>query len=107
MDIGLKIVLLLFALVGYIGAGASFAVARYRNLAEGERDIGMIGVALMLFMFGALCTSVAAGVWGIPVIGVVTVWTSYVAMASHMGLFSLEFDRPETEEAYEEPRQRT
>ena len=69
MTQGLQLVLLFFALFGYAGAGASLAVARYRRLSDGERDLGMIGVAVMLLLFGALCTLVGVGASGIPAFG--------------------------------------
>nr|PZN89137.1 MAG: hypothetical protein DIU52_14990 [bacterium] len=104
---GLRIVLLIFALVGYGGAGASLAVVRYRRLSEGERDVGMIAVAVMLFAFGALCTLVGVGSAGILAFGGVALWASYVLMAQHMGLFTIERRgrRPfAEEEPTEEPR---
>jgi len=103
---GLRIVLLIFALVGYGGAGASLAVVRYRRLSEGERDVGMIAVAAMLFAFGALCTLVGVGAAGIPAFGGVALWASYVLMAQHMGLFRIERGRRPyaEEEPTEEPR---
>ena len=106
MDIGLRSILLLFALVGFGAAGASLAVAEYRRVAEGESDLGLAGVAAMLVLFGSLCTTVAAGLFGVPVLGGVTVWASYIVMASNMGLFEVEIDSLR-EEAFEEPRTRT
>jgi len=104
MTIGLQIVLLLFAAVGYGGAGASLAVSRYRKIADGERDLGMLGVAMMLFVFGALCTMVGLGFTGIFAVGGVLVWASYTLMAQHMGLFRIEAGRGpwREEEATEE-----
>ncbi len=90
IGVGLDIVLLLFALVGFGGAGASLAVARARWLQEGDRDIGMWGVAAMLLVFGTLCTLVATGLSGICAFGSVAVWGSYVFMAQHVGVFRLE-----------------
>lgn len=105
MDAGLRVILLLFALVGFGGTGASLGVARYRQVADGERDIGMLGVALMLFIFGALCTAVAAGASGILAFGGVAMWASYVLMAQHLGLFrvttrrTFDAETPEEEES--------
>ncbi|HLU26393.1 MAG TPA: hypothetical protein VKZ58_11885 [Longimicrobiales bacterium] len=99
MSESLRIILLLFALVGYAGTGASLAVNRYRRLTEGERDVGMVGVAAMLFIFGMLCTTVGVGLAGVPAFGGVVIWASYTFMAQHMGMFTIETGRgPPTEE---------
>jgi len=90
IGVGLDIILLLFALVGFAGAGASLAVARARWLDEGDRDIGMWGVASMLLVFGTLCALVASGIPGICAFGSAAVWGSYVAMAQHVGVFRVE-----------------
>lgn len=90
MSHGLQFILLVFALFGFAGAGASIAVARYRRMADGERDLGMIGVAGMLSLFGALCTLVGAGLAGILAFGGVMLWASYLFMAQHLGLFRIE-----------------
>lgn len=87
---GLRMVLLVFALVGYAGGGASLAVARFRLIGTGERDIGLMGIAAMLITFGALCTLAASGFWGIPAFGGVVVWAAYLVMGQHIGLFSIE-----------------
>src|SRR5687768_12149510 len=94
MNLGLKMVLLGFALIGYIGAGASLAVARYRLLEDGDLDLGMLGVAVMLLGFGAICTSVAVGHYGVVGIGAVVVWASYVIMARQIGMFTIEVALP-------------
>jgi hypothetical protein len=94
MNLGLEVVLLGFALIGYVGTGASLAVARYRVLEDGDLDFGMLGVAVMLFGFGAICTSVAVGRLGVFGIGVVVVWASYVVMARQIGMFSVEVSMP-------------
>jgi hypothetical protein len=94
MNLGLEIVLVLFALVGYVGTGASLAVARYRALDDGQVDLGMLGVALMLWMFGAICTAVAVGVYGVLAVGGVSIWGSYVTTARQIGLFSVEVGAP-------------
>jgi hypothetical protein len=94
MNLGLEIVLLLFALVGYIGTGASLAVARYRALDDGQIDVGMLGVALMLLIFGAICTAVAVGGYGILAVGGVATWASYVATARQIGLFAIDIATP-------------
>ncbi len=87
---GLAIILLVFALVGFGGAGASLAVARARWVEEADRDVGMWGVATMLGVFGALCTLVASGLAGLGALGPVAIWASYVLMAQHLGLFRIE-----------------
>lgn len=94
MNLGLEFVLLVFALVGYVGTGASLAVARYRRLDDGEADVGMLGVAAMLLLFGAVCTSVAVGIFGVAAIGGVVIWVSYITMARQIGLFAIEVDAP-------------
>lgn len=88
--VGLAIILLAFALVGFGGAGASLAVARARWVEEADRDVGMWGVAAMLGVFGALCTLVATGLAGLGAFGPVAIWASYVLMAQHLGLFRIE-----------------
>lgn len=106
VTVGLQLVLLLFGLVGFGGAGASLAVARVRRLEDGEQDVGMVGVAVLLFVFGALCTALAAGAPGILAFGAVVTWAAYVLMSQHMGIFRIEIPgRPvPTEEATEESR---
>lgn len=106
VTVGLQLVLLLFGLVGFSGAGASLAVGRVRRMEDGEEDVGMIGVAVLLFVFGGLCTALATGASGILAFGGVVTWVAYVVMSQHMGLFSIEIPgRPATaEEATEESR---
>jgi hypothetical protein len=94
MNFGLEIVLLGFAVIGYVGTGASLAVARYRSLEDGDLDLGMLGVAVMLFGFGAICTSVAVGRYGVLGVGGVVVWTSYVVMARQIGMFAIQVNSP-------------
>jgi hypothetical protein len=97
--IGLRLILLMFALVGFAGAGVALAVARQRTLQQAERDIGMISVAAMLSGFGALCTAVATGLVGVLAFGGVAVWASYVLMAQHLGLFEVDSGAYLAEEA--------
>lgn len=106
MTIGLQLILLVFAFVAFGGAGASFAVARFRRFSEGERDLGMAGVAVMLLLFGALCTIVGVGLSGVLAFGSVVLLTGYVLMAQHIGLFRIESARPPRpeEERTEETR---
>jgi threonine/homoserine efflux transporter RhtA len=101
---GLHIVLLIFATVGFAGAGASLAVARTRYLNDGERDAGMLGVAGMLFMFGALCTAVGSGLIGVLAFGGVAIWVGYVVTAQRIGIFGIDTHRHEEAPA-EEPHQ--
>jgi fatty acid desaturase len=87
---GMRLMLLVFAAVGFAGAGAALAVIRSRMLVEGERDLGLTGIAAMFALFGALCTVAASGVFGVIAFGGVVVWASYVIMARHLGLFIIE-----------------
>ncbi|HSJ25489.1 MAG TPA: hypothetical protein VK929_12505 [Longimicrobiales bacterium] len=106
MTAGLQVVLLVFALIGFAGAGACLAVARSRQVADGEYDTGMLGVAGMLFVFGALCTVVGSGLLGVLAFGSITLWAGYVITAQRVGLFRIETGW--MEEAREtEPRQTT
>lgn len=101
-------ILMVFATIGYAGAGASFAVARQRQLSEGDRDLGMIAVAAMLFTFGALCTAVGVGLLGVLAFGGVVLWTSYVLMAQRLGIFRIEaHHRSSSEEEAAEEKRRT
>ncbi|MDX1675065.1 MAG: hypothetical protein R3314_09755 [Longimicrobiales bacterium] len=82
--------LLLFALVGFAGAGAALAVARFRFVTEAERDLGLGGIAAMFLIFGALCTLAASGLFGVLAFGGVAVWASYLLTAQRLGLFTIE-----------------
>ena len=82
--------LLVFALIGFAGAGAALAVLRQRWVVDGERDIGLAGIALMFTAFGALCTIAASGLFGVLAFGGLTVWASYLLMARRLGLFEIE-----------------
>jgi hypothetical protein len=104
LNSGLAIMLMLFALIGFGGAGAAFAVARQRLVTDGERDYGMIGVAGMLMSFAALCALVASGLIGLVAFGGTVTWISYTATAQRIGLFTIETAGLETVPA-EEPRQ--
>lgn len=106
MTAGLFLVLLMFALVGFVGAGASLAVARTRFMHDGVPDAGMLGIAGMLFVFGALCTSAGSGPVGVLVLGGVGVWIGYVTTAQRLGLFEIETGWYEEQHA-REPRQTT
>ncbi|NIU74951.1 MAG: hypothetical protein GWN71_15610 [Gammaproteobacteria bacterium] len=86
----MRFMLLVFALVGFAGAGAALAVARYRLVTEGERDLGLGGIAVMFLTFGALCTVAASGLFGVLAFGGVVLWASYVLMARRLGLFRIE-----------------
>lgn len=102
---GLRLILLLFAAVGFTGAGSALAVARQRRVSDREYDFGMLAVACMLAVFGALCTVVASGLSGVVAFGGVVLWVSYVATAQRVGLFQVRSIRPE-ETAVEEPHRR-
>jgi hypothetical protein len=106
MTAGLQIILLVFAMIGFAGTGAALAVARSRYVSDGERDAGMLGVAAMLFVFGALCTLVGSGVSGVAAFGGVMLWVGYIVTAQRVGLFRIETGWPE-EAAAAEPQQRT
>lgn len=107
MTAGLHMILLMFATVGFAGTGASLAVARARHMSEGQHDPGMLGVAAMLFVFGALCTVVGSGVPGVLAFGGVIGWVGYVVAAQRVGLFEIETGFLEETCASQEPRQRT
>lgn len=87
---GMRFMLLLFALGGFAGAGAAFAVARGRYLDEGERDLGLGGIATLFFLFGALCTVAVSGLAGVLAFGGVVVWAAYLLMGQRLGLFRIE-----------------
>jgi hypothetical protein len=87
---GMRVMLLIFALVGFAGAGAALAVARYRFLGAGERDLGLGGIAAMFLVFGTLCTVAASGLFGVLAFGGVVIGASYVLMARRLGLFRIE-----------------
>jgi hypothetical protein len=87
---GLSLMLLLFALIGFAGAGAALAVARQRYVADLERDAGMLGVAAMLLAFAVLCAMVASGFMGVIAFGGVSTWVSYAVTAQRIGLFQIE-----------------
>lgn len=106
MTRGLQVVLLLFAVVGFAGAGASLAVARFRMLTDGERDVGMMGVAGMLLAFGSLCAMVGVGISGVLACGAVVLWASYLFMAQNMGMLRIEVGILPAEQEPTEQRQR-
>jgi hypothetical protein len=85
-----KIALLLFAALGFAGAGAALAVGRLRELQEGDSDFGMRALAVVLAVFSAACTISAAGFLGIVAFGAVVGWFSYVICAHRIGVFSIE-----------------
>lgn len=89
-----NIALLVFAALGFGGAGAAFAVARLRELQEGEADFGMRGLAFVLASFSAICTSAAGGLFGVVAFGGVISWASYVFCAQRIGVFRIELYRP-------------
>lgn len=92
MSIELGLILLLFAVIGYMGAGAALGVARSRDDGEPgtERDLGMLGVAALLFGFATLCSAVLGGMAAILAIGAVVTWASYLYTAQRVGAFQIE-----------------
>lgn len=96
VSLTLRLVLLSFAVIAFAGAGASLAVIRMRRVTDGDLDWGMAGVATLLVCFAALCTALGAGWAGVPALGGVAVWASYVFMAQHVGLFSVDAGQVET-----------
>lgn len=87
---GMRLMLLVFALVGFAGAGAALAVLRSRILVDGERDLGLMAIAAMFALFGVLCTVAASGLFGVLAFGGVVIWASYMLMARQLGLFRIE-----------------
>lgn len=103
MVIGVRIVLLILALVAYAAGGAALAVVRSRLFVDGRRDIGMTSVAISLIVVGALCTAAGGGLVGILAFGGVTVWTSYIAAAQRLGVFRIQagaIEEPALEERH-------
>lgn len=90
ISVGLQLVLLLFGMVGFAGAGASLAVWRMREISEGERDSGILGGALLLAVFGTFSTLIGAGVAGVFGFGLVVGWVAYVLTAQRIGLLRVE-----------------
>jgi hypothetical protein len=87
---GMRFMLFVFATVGFGAAGAAIAVARFRLLGDGERDLGIAAIAGLFFLFGALCTIAASGLAGVFGFGIVVVWGAYLIMGQRLGLFSIE-----------------
>jgi hypothetical protein len=85
-----RLALLLFAAMGFAGTGAALVLVRQRALSHGRADNGMLAVGALLFVFAALCSAVSAGVIAVIAFGGVVIWVSYIAMARHVGLFSVE-----------------
>jgi threonine/homoserine efflux transporter RhtA len=106
MTAGLQMVLLGFATIGFAGTGVALAVANARRRVDGERDAGMLAVAAMLLVFGALCALASSGVLGVLAFGGVMLWVGYVVTAQRVGLFQIETGWLE-ETTPAEPRQRT
>ena len=82
--------LLIFAGVAFAGAGAALAITRQRSSEQGERDIGLTLVVLMLVLFGALCAILSAGFGAIFGFGGVIMWVAYVMTANRIGMFTVE-----------------
>lgn len=90
ITLGLQVVLLLFGLVGFGGAGAALAVSRCREREQQTADPGMMVVAALLAAFAALCTAIAVEPSGVFAFGGVVAWLSYVLMAQHLQIFRVE-----------------
>jgi len=84
------LILLAFAAVGFAGAGVSFAIARAREHEEGEVDVGMRAVSVLLVAFGGACVFMTSGLTGILAFGGVISWTTYVFTAQKLGVFRIE-----------------
>lgn len=82
--------LLIFAGVAFAGAGAALAIMRHRARELGERDLGLVSVAVMLVTFGALCAILSAGFGAIFGFGGVVMWAAYILTAHRLGMFRLE-----------------
>jgi hypothetical protein len=93
-----KVVLLMFAALGFAGAGAALAVGRLRELDDGDPDVGMRALAFVLALLSGACTISAAGIMGVIAYGGVIVWCSYVLCAQHVGVFRIEFFKPRASE---------
>jgi hypothetical protein len=93
----IAIILLLFAAVGFAGAGTAWAVGRAREINEAEADFGMRAVTTLLLIFAVACTIVAAGVIGVLAYGGVIAWFSYVCAAHRLRVFRIERIEPEAE----------
>ena len=103
MTLELGIILLLFAVLGYAGAGAAFAVARARVHAEGEHDVGMLGVGVLLCGFATLCAGVLSGLAGICALGGTITWAGYLFAGQRLRVFTVRAG-PLGEVPAEEPR---
>jgi hypothetical protein len=93
-----KIVLLVFAALGFAGAGAALAIGRLRELNEGDADVGMRALAFVLCVFSGACTISASGFLGVAAFGGVIIWSSYVLSAQHVGVFRIEYFKPRESE---------
>ncbi|MGQ0813349.1 MAG: hypothetical protein ACT4O1_02670 [Gemmatimonadota bacterium] len=89
MSVAIIVTLMFFAAIGFAGAGVAWAVARARELSEGEADLGMRGVTFLLSLFGAVCTFVSVGLTGIFAFGGVIAWATYIFSAQRIGVFEL------------------
>ena len=90
MTSGLTAMLLIFAGVAFAGAGAALAIMRQRAAEQGERDIGLALVVVMLALFGGLCAILSAGFGAIFGFGGVIMWAAYVMTANRIGMFKVE-----------------
>ena len=90
MTVGLTLMLLVFAGVAFAGAGAALAIMRQRAAEQGERDIGLASVVLMLVTFGALCAILSVGFGAVFGFGGVVMWVAYILASQRIGRFRLE-----------------
>ncbi len=104
MSWAIVVTLLFFAALGFAGAGIALAVARSREQREGESDLGMRAVTLLLFSFGSACTFVATGLAGVLAYGFVIAWFSYVFSAHRLDVFRLESPRTQAQSPPERRR---
>lgn len=82
--------LLIFAGVAFAGAGAALAIMRQRSAEQGERDVGLALVVMVLAAFGGLCAKLSAGFAAIFGFGGVVMWVAYVLTANRIGMFRVE-----------------
>ena len=85
-----SITLLMFAAIGFTGAGVSYAVARAREMEDGLTDVGMRCVGVLLLSFGGACAFASSGLSGVLAYGGVVAWVSYVFSAQRLGVFRIE-----------------
>ncbi|MGD8277636.1 MAG: hypothetical protein PVH00_06395 [Gemmatimonadota bacterium] len=90
MPIAGRLALLLIAVPFFVGVGVALVHLQLHYRANHVLDPVVLAAALTLAVFGALTTTAAAGVAGVPAFGGVLVWAAYVATAQRSGLFRIE-----------------